>query len=53
MVDTGTAGTGLGARSVNLAVGRLQAAFSLAVADGRLVRNPVEHAKRPPQVKAP
>ena len=39
----GKAGTGLGPRSVILALGRLQAAFALAVADGRLARNPVEH----------
>jgi integrase len=43
----GKAGTGLGPRSVILALGRLQAAFTMAVADGRLVRNPVEHVKRP------
>lgn len=49
----GRPGTGLGARSVNLALGRLQAAFAMAVADGRLARNPVEHVKRPQQVKAP
>lgn len=47
----GKAGTGLGARSVNLALGRLQAAFTMAVSDGRLVRNPVEYVQRPRQVK--
>ena len=48
----GKAGTGLGPRSVNLALGRLQAAFAMAVADGRLARNPVEHVKRPRQVRS-
>ena len=48
----GKAGTGLGPRSVNLALGRLQAAFAMAVADGRLARNPVEHVQRPRQVRA-
>jgi integrase len=48
----GKAGTGLGARSVNLALGRLQAAFAMAVADGRLARNPVEHVQHPRQVRA-
>ena len=47
----GKAGTGLGPRSVNLALGRLQAAFAMAVADGRLVRNPVEHVTRPRQAE--
>lgn len=48
----GKAGTGLGARSVNLALGRLQAAFAMAVADGRLARNPVEHVARPRQARS-
>jgi integrase len=48
----GKAGTGLGPRSVNLALGRLQAAFAMAVADGRIVRNPVEHVARPRQVRS-
>ncbi len=47
----GKAGTGLGARSVNLALGRLQAAFAMAVADGRLARNPVEYVTRPRQTR--
>ena len=49
----GKAGTGLGARSVILALGRLQAAFAMAVADGRLARNPVEHVTRPRQQRKP
>ena len=49
----GKPGTGLGPRSVILALGRLQAAFALAVADGRLARNPVEHVQRPRQVRKP
>jgi integrase len=49
----GKPGTGLGPRSVILALGRLQAAFALAVADGRLTRNPVEHVQRPKQAPAP
>lgn len=43
----GRPGTGLGPRSVILALGRIQAAYELAVADGRLVRNPAEHVRRP------
>ena len=43
----GKAGTPLGARSVIFALGRLQAAFALAVEDGQLVRNPVENVTRP------
>ena len=42
----GAAGTGLGARSVNLALGQLQAAWDLAEIDGRVARNPVRHVKR-------
>jgi hypothetical protein len=38
--NRGKPGTGLGPRSVILALGRLQAPFALAVADGRLARNP-------------
>jgi integrase len=48
----GKPGTGLGARSVNLALGRLQAAFALRVADGQLARNPVEHVARPRQARS-
>ncbi|MFG2021108.1 tyrosine-type recombinase/integrase [Actinomadura geliboluensis] len=45
----GKPGTGLSGRTVNLTLGRLKAAFDLAVAEGRLVRNvaalvkPVSH----------
>lgn len=49
----GKPGTGLGARTVNFALGRLQAAFAMAVADGRLVRNPVEHVQRPRETRKP
>lgn len=42
----GAPGTGLGARSVNLALGQLQAAFDLAERDGKVARNPVRHVKR-------
>ena len=35
-----------------LALGRLQAAFAMAVADGPLARNPVEHVTRPRQPSA-
>jgi integrase len=42
----GTPGTGLSARSVNLALGQLQAAFDLAERDGKIARNPVRHVKR-------
>ena len=51
-VRGGTPGTGLGPRSVRLAVGRLSAAFAQAVADGKLARNPCEHVTLPAQVKA-
>lgn len=49
----GKPGTGLGPRSVILALGRLQAAFALAVADGRLARNPVTDVKRPKNASKP
>jgi integrase len=49
----GKPGTGLGPRTVIFALGRLQAAFELAVADGRLARNPVEHVQRPKQAPKP
>lgn len=42
----GPAGTGLGARSVNLALQQLSAAYDLAEIDGRVARNPVRHVKR-------
>jgi integrase len=38
----GQAGTGLGPRSVRLTLGRLKAAFEMAVDEGRLVRNVVK-----------
>jgi hypothetical protein len=38
----GKAGTGLGPRSVRLSLGRLKAAFEMAVDEGRLVRNVVK-----------
>jgi integrase len=38
----GKAGTGLGPRSVRLTLGRLKAAFEMAVDEGRLVRNVVK-----------
>jgi integrase len=38
----GTPGTGLGARSVRLTLGRLKAAFEMAVDEGKLVRNVVK-----------
>jgi site-specific recombinase XerD len=37
----GTAGTGVGARTVRLTLGRLRAAFEMAVNEGHLVRNVV------------
>jgi integrase len=37
----GTAGTGVGARTVRLTLGRLKAAFEMAVNEGHLVRNVV------------
>lgn len=42
----GAPGTGLSARSVNLTLGQLQAAYDLAERDGRVARNPVRHVKR-------
>lgn len=49
----GKPGTPLGARSVIFALGRLQAAFALAVRDGQLVRNPVENVTRPSYAPKP
>lgn len=46
----GTPGTGLGARSVRLTLGRLKAAFEMAVDEGRLVRNVVKLVT-PPEYK--
>jgi integrase len=43
----GKPGTGLGARSVRLTLGRLRAAFEMAVEEGRLARNVVKLVKPP------
>lgn len=43
----GKPGTGLGPRSVRLTLGRLSAAFEIAVLEGRLVRNPVSLVEQP------
>jgi integrase len=43
----GGAGTGLSARSVRLTLGRLTAALELAVAEGKLARNPARYVKPP------
>ena len=48
----GAAGTGLGPRSVNLALGQLQAVFDLAERDGKVARNPVRFVKRVKQGEA-
>lgn len=48
----GKAGTGLGARSVRLTLGRLSAALEQACDDGRLARNPARGVKLPAEVKA-
>lgn len=48
----GKPGTGLGARSVRLTLGRLSAAYELAIADRKLFHNPVRHAALPAQQKA-
>jgi integrase len=42
----GKPGTGLGARSVNLALGQFRAALDLAEQDGKVARNPVRFVKR-------
>jgi hypothetical protein len=42
----GPPGSELGARSANLALGQLQAAFDLAERDGKVARNPVRFVKR-------
>jgi integrase len=47
----GTPGTGLGARSVRLTLGRLKAAFEMAVNEGRLARN-VVRLVNPPAYRA-
>jgi len=46
----GKPGTGLGARSVRLTLGRLSAACEMAVQEGKLVRNPVKLVS-PPEYK--
>ncbi|MDA8321313.1 MAG: tyrosine-type recombinase/integrase [Actinomycetota bacterium] len=43
----GKPGTGLGARSVRLTLGRLTAALEMAVAEGKLARNPAALVKPP------
>ena len=43
----GTPGSGLGARSVRLTLGRLKAAFEMAVDEGRLARNVVRLVQPP------
>jgi integrase len=47
----GTPGTGLGARSVALTLGRLKAALELACQEGLLARNPAEYVRPPRQVR--
>ena len=42
----GTPGTGLSARSVNLSLGQLQAAYDLAERDGKVAANPVRWVRR-------
>jgi hypothetical protein len=42
----GKPGTGLSVRSVNLTLGKLRAAFNLAVKEGKLVRNVVARGER-------
>lgn len=46
----GEPGTGLGARSIRLALGRLSAAFEMAVREGKVARNPVKLVE-PPEYK--
>jgi integrase len=48
----GTPGTGLGARSVRLTLGRLKAAFEQACDDGKLYRNPCRGVALPAQARA-
>lgn len=43
----GTPGTGLGPRSVQLTIGRLSAAFVLAIRDNRLSANPCQYVRLP------
>lgn len=48
----GKPGTGLSARSVRLTLGRLSAAYELAIADRLLTHNPCRYVKLPKQVKS-
>jgi integrase len=47
----GKTGTGLSARSVQLTLGRLSAAFELGVRDRKITHNPVRYVETPKQVK--
>lgn len=47
----GKPGTPLGARSVQLTLGKLSAAFELGVRDRKVTHNPVRHVDMPKQVK--
>ena len=47
----GKPGSGLGARSVRLTLGRLQAAFEQACQDGQLAANPCRYVRLPAQVQ--
>jgi integrase len=47
----GKPGTPLGARSVQLTLGKLSAAFELGVRDRKVTRNPVRYVDTPKQVK--
>ncbi|MGH3248194.1 MAG: tyrosine-type recombinase/integrase [Trebonia sp.] len=47
----GKPGTPLGARSVQLTLGKLSAAFELGVRDRKVTRNPVRYVELPKQVK--
>ena len=47
----GKPGTGLSARSVRLTMGRLSAAYELAIIDRKLNYNPVRYVKQPKRVK--
>lgn len=49
----GKQGTGLGARSVGLTLGRLNAALELACRDGRLAVNPARYVRLPSQPRRP
>ena len=47
----GKPGTGLGARSVRLTIGRLSAAFVHAIQDNKLASNPVQYVRLPSTVQ--